>query len=95
VQGIKEKGGPVEVVMPAYTTGVEMQVMLTARAKAKNPNAARLMANYVMSLDGNKVFNDDPGSLSIYDTRALPKDYQAPKPGAASRKDLILKLLGL
>lgn len=95
VQGLKDRGGPVEVAMPAFTTGVEMQVALTARAKAKHPAAARLMANYVMSPEGNKVLNDDPGSFSIYDTRGLPADYQAPKPGAVARKDLIIKLFGL
>ena len=71
------------------------EVVLTARARAKHPNAARLMANYVMSPEGNKVFNDDPGGVTIYDTRGLPADYQAPKPGAITRKDLIIKLLGL
>lgn len=95
VQGLKQKGGPVDVAMPGFTTGVEMQVVLTASARAKHPSAARLMANYVMSPEGNKVFNDDPGSVSIYDSRGLPADYQAPKPGAVARKDLIIKLFGL
>jgi hypothetical protein len=53
------------------------------------------MANYAMAQEGNKVFNDDPGSVTIYDVRGLPADYQAPKAGAVARKDLIVRLFGL
>ena len=95
VQEIKSKGGPLNTVTPDLTTGVEMHIVLTARAKAKHPNAARLFANYVMSPEGNKVFNDDPGGLTIYDTKNLPKDYRAPDLGALARKERIFKLFGL
>ena len=94
VQEIKSKGGPLNTVTPDLTTGVEMHIVLTARTKAKHPNAARLFANYVMSPEGNKVFNDDPGGLTIYDTKNLPKDYRAPDQGALARKERIFKLLG-
>lgn len=94
VRTVKDKGGPVETVTPDLTTGLEMHILLTARSRAKQPNAARLFANYVMSPDGNKIFNDDPGNASVYDTATLPKEYQSPISNAVSRKDQILKLLG-
>ena len=95
VMAIKDKGAPVGAVTPPYTTGVEMQIILTARQKAKHPNAARLFANYVLSSEGNKVVNDEPEGITLYDTSKLPKEYQSPKPGTAGRKDQIVKLLGL
>ena len=94
VQGLKDKGAPVDMTTPAYTTGVEMQVMLTAVAKSKHPNAARLLAHYVLSREGNKVFNDDPGGITMYDTAGLPKEYQNTKPENLARKATIIKLLG-
>lgn len=90
----KSKGAPLETVTPEFTTGLEMHALLTARGKAKHPNAARLLANYVMSPEGNKVFNDDPGNTTIYDASGLPKQYQPSKSGL-SRKEQIMKLLGL
>jgi iron(III) transport system substrate-binding protein len=95
VQDLKARGAPLGSVIPGYTTGVEQQVFLTARAKARHPNAARLLAHYVMAPEGNKVFNSVVGTISIYDTGALPKEYQSPKPGAVARKDQIFKLFGL
>ena len=74
--------------------GIEMQVILTSRAKAKHPNAARLFANYILSPEGNKVFNDDPGGVTVYDTAGLPKGYQPPKAGVFSRREEIAKLFG-
>jgi iron(III) transport system substrate-binding protein len=95
VQSVKDKGAPLAVVTPELTSGVEMHVMLTARARSKNPAAARLMANYVMSAEGNKVFNDDPGGMTIYDTSRLPKEYQPANAKNEARRDQIVKILGL
>ena len=95
VQAVKDKGAPLAVITPDLTSGVEMHVMITARAKAKSPSAARLMANYVMSGEGNQVFNADPGGMSIYDTSRLPKEYQPANVRNEARKDQIAKLLGL
>jgi iron(III) transport system substrate-binding protein len=99
VDATRSKGAPINLHIPSLTTGLEQEVILTARERAKNPNAARLLANYVMSPDGNKVFNDDPGGVTIYDTSGLPKQYEAPKEGtgaqsATSRNDLVTRLLG-
>lgn len=91
---LSAKGAPIAVVVPATVTGVEIQVMLTARAKSKRPNAARLMANYIMSPEGNKVFNADPGGFPIYDLSGLPKDYEPPTSEVGSHRQRILSLLG-
>jgi len=94
IQGVKDKGAPVDWVAIDYSTGVEIQVALTHRAKAKHPAAARLFAHFILTEEGNKILNSDPGSVSVYDTKALPADYRSPKPGAASRREQFLKLLG-
>lgn len=45
IDALAAKGAPVGGVVPAVVTGVEIQIMLTARGKSKHPNAGRLMAN--------------------------------------------------
>lgn len=95
VMTVKEKGGPVDIVPSDYTTGTETKVLLVARGKARHPNVARLFANYVMSAEGNKVLNDEPGGFSIYDLQKMPKQYQSPKFDPQGRQDVSLKLLGL
>jgi iron(III) transport system substrate-binding protein len=92
---IKSKGGPVDIVFPESTSGIEIQAMLTHRARAKHPAAARLFAHYIMSLDGNRVYNDELGGASLYDPAGLPKRYQSPKPETLARKAELLKHLGL
>lgn len=97
-QGAVDKGAPVAMVYLPYTTGVEMQVMLGARNRSKAPNAARLLANYVLSEEGNRVFNNDPGSFSVYDTTGLPREYRPGRTeqvsGTAARLDAFKKSLG-
>lgn len=87
------KGAPLGQSIPSYTSGVEMHVALTDLSKAKSPATARLLANFVMTEEGNKIFNADPGSASVYDTTQLPAEYKAPVPETVERKDAILKLL--
>ncbi len=94
VQDMIAKGAPLKLYTLDNTTGIEMQVLLTSRAKAKHPNAARLFANYILSPEGNKVFNDDPGGVTVYDQTGLPKGYQSPKAGIFTRRDEIAKLFG-
>jgi len=94
VQGVREKGAPLEMVQPELTTGVLLRLVLTARGKAKAPAAARLFANYVLSPEGNKVVNADPGNFTMYDTDRLPKRYTAAVPLTPARRDTIRKLLG-
>ena len=94
VFGLQAKGAPVAISIPEITTGVEIQLIMTNRAKAKHPNAGRLLAHYVASNEGNRALNDEPGSISVYDTSQLPKQYEAPKPGTPARKEQMSKLLG-
>ncbi len=94
VAGVKSKGAPVKTVTPDFTTGVMFYIALTAPDKAKHPNAGRLLANYILSPDGNKVFNDEPGSAGVYDTSRLPKEFQLPKPVTKAQVDRAAKLLG-
>ena len=94
IQDLKEKGAPVEISIPTLTTGLEMHAILPARGKVKHPNAGRLLANYILSENGNKVFNDDKGTVAIYDTSTIPKRYSPPKPENVNRKEALTKLLG-
>ena len=94
IEELKARGAPIAAVVPSVTTGLEAQIMLTARNKSKHPNAARLMAHYVMGRAGNQVLNDDPGSVGIYDASNLPAGYESPKAGVLARKEVIYKLLG-
>ena len=91
---LKAKGAALGTVTPELTTGIEFHIAISARAKSKHPNAARLFANYVMTAEGNAVMARDSGAVSVFDTSSLPKRYQFAKPGAAARKDQLYKLLG-
>jgi iron(III) transport system substrate-binding protein len=94
-QLLVSKGSPIGTIAPPVTTGVEMQISLTARGKAKHPNAARLYANFVLSPEGNKIYNADPGSYSVYDSANIPKGYESPKPGVSARAALVNRILGV
>lgn len=94
VQGLKDKGAPLVWTAVDTSTGVEIQATLTSRTKAKHPAAGRLFANYVMSLEGNRVLNDDPGGMTVYDTARLPKGYESPRRGSSARLPQFMKLLG-
>ncbi len=94
IQDLKDKGAPVDISIPTLTTGLEMHAILPARGKIKHPNAGRLLANYILSEDGNKIFNDDKGTVAIYDTSTIPKRYSPPKPENVNRKEALTKLLG-
>ena len=90
----RARGAPVDAVVPDDATGVEMQLLITHPSRARSPNAARLLAHFVMSPEGNKVFNDDPGTISVYDTSRLPRRYVSPGPEALKIKDQLPRLLG-
>lgn len=94
VEESRTKGAPLAMVSPDRTTGSESHVILTARAKARHPNAARLFVNWVMTQEGNLAFNKDSGSIAVYDTTGLPKQYESPKPGTPEMRDRLVNLLG-
>lgn len=89
----KKKGAPVDIMTPDFTTGVEIHIIMTARAKAKHPNAARLLAHYTLSPEGNNWIND--ASISVYDLAKLPKEYQSPALLTPARRESLIKSLGL
>ena len=88
------KGAPISYVTPEFTTGSQFYLVLTSRARARHPNASRLLVNYMMTPEGNKVFNDEPGVAGVYDKGSLPKQFQFPKPIAAAQIERYAKLLG-
>ena len=94
LMGPKEKGAPLEIAKLDQTTGIEATLVLTARAKAKHPAAARLFVNYLITPEGNKVLNSDTGAATIYDSGGLPSQYAPPSPTGAARADQFAKLLG-
>jgi iron(III) transport system substrate-binding protein len=94
IQATKDKGAPIAHVIPSVSSGVEMHAVLAHRGKVKHPAAARLFVHFAMTPEGNKVFNSEPGSFSVYDTANISKEYISPRIEALARKDLIAKLLG-
>lgn len=90
----KARGAPIALVLPEDATGVEMQLLMTSSARAKNRNAARLFANYLLSAEGNRVLNDGPGTISVYDSARLPKHYASPAADAVKYKERIIRQLG-
>ena len=93
--GIAAKGAPLKMIETDLATGVEMSVLLTARGKARHPNAARLLANFSMTPEGNAIFNSSPGDVGIYDTAKLPRQYTPTKPAIVKRQAEVMKALGL
>lgn len=91
IQALKEKGAPVEAVTPDFTSGVEMGIYLSA--KARHPNAAKLAIHYAMSREGSKVQSSDPGSVDIFEPTGLPKEYQSPTADTPGFYEQINKLL--
>jgi iron(III) transport system substrate-binding protein len=91
IQAVKDKGAPVAAVTPSLTTGVEMGIFMSS--KAKHPNAARLAIHYALSPDGTNVQNADPGSVDPYDVSKLPSEYESPKSDTPTFYEQINKLL--
>jgi iron(III) transport system substrate-binding protein len=94
---VAKNGAPVATVQPDLSVGIETKVVLSAKARTPHPNAGQLLANYLMSQEGNKVYASDPGTVSVYDTSGLPKDYTSAAPDAESKanQQKLLPLLGL
>ncbi|HVW42135.1 MAG TPA: extracellular solute-binding protein [Amycolatopsis sp.] len=93
VNDVVQTGAPVKVVTPQLTSGAELGVMLTTESKAQHPNAAKLLANYLISPEGSAVIAKAGGSVSVYDKSHLPAQYTSPKP--LQNKAKVLSLLGL
>jgi iron(III) transport system substrate-binding protein len=94
VAGLKATGAPVDFVTPDVTTGVELQLILTDKDVAPNPNAGRLLANFLLSEEGNAILNQETGAISVYDNTSFPAAYKAPDPAAGQFKAEIAAQLG-
>lgn len=92
-KAVQEAGAPVQLITPPITSGVEMQLMLTATDKAKSPNAAKLLANWLMTEEGNLILTGDD-TVSIYDTAKLPAGYESPPAFTDAEKAEILAIFG-
>ena len=91
---LKEKGAPVDRFIPDVTTSTESEIFVVARNRSKHPNAGRLLANFMMSEEGNKVINAVSGGIvSIYDTRSMPSGYKSPRENIDN--PTIKRLLGI
>jgi iron(III) transport system substrate-binding protein len=66
-------GAPIGTVIPPTTTGPEAVIGLTVGAK--HPNAAKLFAYFLLTPQGQALLNADPGSVSIWDLKNMPKGY--------------------
>ncbi len=91
------QGAPVEGVLPtdAPITGAETPAFLST--DAPHPNAAKLLINFMMSPDGQKILNQVASSPNgTPGTPAVPANYQRPDlASAAADKDQIIQLLGM
>jgi iron(III) transport system substrate-binding protein len=81
-----EDGLPLKVITPedgplAVTSGFGL---VAVADKAPHPNAAKLLATWLVCKDGNEVWNDAYGSLSVRADVPVPDqagDYQVVQPG--------------
>lgn len=77
---LKAKGAPVDLVTIAGpTTGNAAQIIITKLDKTPHPNAARLFASFLLSKEGNTIFNGEPGQAGPYSMKDLPAGYQPPQ----------------
>jgi iron(III) transport system substrate-binding protein len=86
-------GGPLVEVTPAYTTGPQSAIYITAYDKAPHPNAAKLFANWLLSKEGNLAAC---GTLAIspYAQKGFPSEYVPMRPLTPEIKQHIYKLMG-
>ncbi len=92
-----EKKAPLDDVTPSPNSGLES--ILAVSAKAKHPNAARLLSNFIMTRAGQEVLTKDTATSpmgAIPGALPLPKDFHRAKiKEAIARAPQVLGLLGL
>ncbi|WP_181779335.1 extracellular solute-binding protein, partial [Pseudonocardia pini] len=79
VAPLKDKGAPIDFVVPEPTTGNEFTTMVSAGGAS--PNAARLLYDFLFTDAGQVAFNGSTGSSpigAIGQTAALPAGYVDP-----------------
>jgi iron(III) transport system substrate-binding protein len=96
VQPLKAQGAPVDSIFPEPSTGAE--VVAGVSPKAPNPNAARLLMNYMMSQEGQILLNGNGSSMlgSLPGVQPLPRNYSSPKTKQAQEQQAeMVRLLGV
>lgn len=92
-----EKNAPLDDVTPSPNSGLES--ILAISAKARHPNAARLLSNFILSRPGQEVLSKNTATSpldNIPGALPLPKDFHRAKiKEALSRAPQLLALLGL
>jgi iron(III) transport system substrate-binding protein len=87
---------PVRDFYPEQTTG--SQIVAGVATKAPHPNAARLLLNFMLTMDGQRVINQGTTAIlpGVPGATPLPPQYVAPDLGkASSTSDQILSLLAI
>lgn len=93
IVGLQGSGAPVNMGVPSVTVGVENHIIMTDRAKAPHPNAARVFVNWVLSKEPNRAFNKVGGTFSIY-ADDVPSGYVSPVSVKSLSREEIAKLIG-
>lgn len=96
VQPLIDDGAPLAMVQIEPVNGAE--VMMAISKDAEHPNAARLLANFMMSEEGQEVANagDKVSPLGVEGSLPKPEGYVAVDLIEADRnKDQLFELLGL
>lgn len=83
LQIAKEQGAPLGWSIPKDT--LASPTVIGVSAKAPHPNAAKLLAHYILSEEGLKLLNDAPGSISPTDEANLPGSFASPDLDAEAR----------
>lgn len=92
---LKDKGAPIDFVVPEPTTGNEFTTMISAGGAS--PNAAKLLLDFLFTDAGQQAFNGSTGSSpigAIGQTAALPAGYVDPqiRQLPAVKQDLLSQL---
>lgn len=97
VSPLESQGAPVKLAWVSPTTGAEMHAAIVA--KSPHPNAGRLLFNFLLTKEGQKVVNEGEGASvlsGIEGAYELREGYQSPQDQeAGAAKDRILALLGI
>lgn len=96
-QPLIDKGAPIALVAINPTTGLEQLAAVSRRAP--HPHSARVFMNFLMSREGQSIFNRNNSASALKDvpqTVAMPPDYEAPDYVSAEKnRDGLLRDLGI
>ena len=97
LQAVISAGAPVAYISAPHTTGAQMEIGMVPASKAKHPNAARLLANWLTSPEGDKAAAKVGNDVWVLNPKLSTKDVTSltAKEDAATRQPEILANLGL